>query len=110
MGRIYKLVSGDKEYTLNFNSYAVMQAYKKYGTDGLDEVAANQPFEFLFEMIRFALSDNGRNTLHDADVYDFIDGVGGIASETVTKEIGSWIKEAFQVPEEPKKKQEKEAV
>lgn len=100
---IYKIKSNDQEFTLNFNSYAVMMVYKKYGSEGLAEVETSRPLEFIFDMIRFGLSDNGRKTIEDADVYDFIDGLGGITSPTVTTEIGGYIRKAFEVPETKKK-------
>lgn len=103
MGNIHKVISNEKEYTLNFNSYAIMQVYKKYGSEGLAEVEVNKPLEFIFDMIRFGLMDNGRKTIEDADVYDFIDGLGGITSESVTKDIGGYIRKAFEVPESKKK-------
>ena len=80
-----------------------MQVYKKYGTDGLATVQEQQPFEFMFDMIKFGLSDNGRKALEDSDVYEFIDGIGGVTSETFLQDIGGWIREAFQVPEAKKK-------
>lgn len=103
MSNIHKILSNDKEYTLNFNSYAVMQVYKKYGSEGLAEVETSRPLEFIFDMIKYGLSDNGRKTIEDCDVYDFIDGLGGITSPVVTTEIGGYIRKAFEVPETKKK-------
>lgn len=102
MSNIHKLISGDKEYTLNFNSYAIMQAYKKYGTEGLSKVETENPFGFIFDMIKFGLSDNGRKEWDDADVHDIIDNIGGINSDRI-KEISGWIASAFGVPESKKK-------
>jgi len=73
MGKLHHITVNNVDHVLNFNSYAVMQAYKKYGAEGLENVMATDPFSFLFDMLKFGLSNNGRKEWSDADVYDLID-------------------------------------
>lgn len=111
MGKLHTIKINEQEYTLNFNSYAVMQAYKKYGADGLENVMATDPFSFLFDMLKFGLSDNGRKDWPEYQVYDLIDGLGGINSEGFIQ-LSGWMREAFETPEssrsDSKKNEEQE--
>jgi len=105
MGKLHTIKVNEVEHALNFNSYAVMQAYKKYGAEGLETVMSNDPFSFLFDMLKFGLSNNGRKEWSDADVYDLIDNIGGINSELFIQ-ISGWMREAFETPSESSKKNE----
>lgn len=90
-----------KEYVLNFNSYAVMQAFRKYGAEGLASVTRN---ELNFEMIRWGLSQNGSKVVEEAEVYELIDSIGGLFSEQFS-ELSAWVLEAFNIPSDSKKKE-----
>lgn len=98
---IHVLKTPEKEYTLNFNSYAVMQAFRKYGAEGLASVTRN---ELNFEMIRWGLSNNGAKAVEEAEVYELIDSIGGLFSEQFT-ELSGWVLEAFNIPSDSKKKE-----
>ena len=100
----HKISSNGVEYELNFNSYAIMMIMKKHNND-LSNLADTQA---AFDMIKFGLSDNGRNDISDPEVYDFIDGLEGGALGDDIKKISKWIFEAFKIPEalEAKKKEE----
>lgn len=102
---VHTIEANGAQHVLNFNSYAVMQCYRKYGADGLERAMANDPFSFLFDMLKFGLSDNGRKEWQDADVYDLIDGMGGITSDVFVN-VSTWMKEAFEVPVSKKKETE----
>lgn len=107
MGNIHKIVSAEKEFTLNFNSYAVMQLYKKYGAEGLETITVS---DLNFDMIRWGLSENGRVNVSEAEVYDFIDGIGGVNSDMFLETIKDLVFQALKIPVESKKKEETEAV
>jgi len=103
---IHTVKTEDKEYVLNFNSYAVMQAFRKYGAEGLATVTRN---DLNFDMIKFGMSENGSVTVTDAEVYKFIDGIGGVFGEQFTGDLTNWVLEAFNIPTTESKKKEEAA-
>lgn len=100
---VHKVKIEDKEYVLNFNSYAVMMLYRNYTLEQLAQVGV---YELNFNMIRWGLSENGRVEVTEPEVYDFIDGIGGAASEMFLKTLTEWITSAVQIKSEPSKKKE----
>jgi hypothetical protein len=103
---IHTIQAGDKKYTLNFNSYAVMQAFRKYGAEGLATVTKN---ELNFDMIRWGMSKNGSVEVAEQEVYDFIDQIGGVFGDVFGTEIYSYVLSAFNIPQAESKKKEEEA-
>lgn len=97
----------DRIYVLNFNSYAVMHLFRKYGADGLNDAPLQ---DVNFDMIRWGLSDNGRADVEDVDVYDFIDDIGGVMSDNFLITIRDWVFASITVPEVKKKEEEIAAV
>jgi hypothetical protein len=103
---IHTIKTKDRDYVLNFNSYAVMQAFRKYGAEGLATVTKN---ELNFDMIKWGGSKNGSLEVSDQDVYDMIDAIGGVFGDTFGVEIYGYVLEAFNIPTEASKKKEEEA-
>ena len=103
---IHTIQAGDKKYTLNFNSYAVMQAFRKYGAEGLATVTKN---ELNFDMIRWGMSKNGSVEVAEQEVYDFIDQIGGVFGEVFGTEIYNYVLAASNIPQTESKKKEEEA-
>jgi len=103
---IHTIKTADRDYVLNFNSYAVMQAFRKYGAEGLATVTKN---DLNFDMISWGLSKNGNVTVLDSEVYQFIDEVGGVFGEVFGTEIYGYVLEAFNIPSTESKKKEEEA-
>lgn len=106
MGKLHNIQVNGVDHVVNFNSYAVMQAYKKYGAEGLETVMQSDPFSFLFDMLKFGLSDNGRKEWSESEVYDLIDGMGGINSEGFIQ-LSGWMREAFETPESSRSESKK---
>lgn len=108
MSNVHTVKTEHKEYTLNFRSYAVMMLYRTYTIDQINELSVT---DLNFCMIKYGLSDNGRIDVKDADVYDFIDEIGGATSEMFVKTILGWSVQAITVqPAESKKKEDQEAI
>jgi hypothetical protein len=103
---IHTIQAGDKKYTLNFNSYAVMQAFRKYGAEGLATVTKN---ELNFDMIRWGMSKNGSVEVSETEVYSFVDEIGGVFGEVFGTEIYGYVLAAFNIPSSESKKKEEEA-
>jgi len=103
---IHTIKTKDQEYVLNFNSYAVMQAFRKYGAEGLATVTKN---ELNFDMIRWGMSKNGSAEVSETEVYAFVDEIGGVFGETFGTEIYGYVLAAFNIPSTESKKKEEEA-
>jgi hypothetical protein len=106
MGKLHTIRVNEQEHVLNFNSYAVMQAYKKYGAEGIDTALMEDPFTFLMDMLQWGLSDNGRKQWKEAELCDVIDQSGGLPF--LTGQVADWIKEAFIIPVDSKKNETEE--
>lgn len=104
---IHKIISGEKEYTLNFGSYAIMQVYRKHGVEGLNTITIH---DLNFDMIKFGLAENGQKEISDSDVYEFIDGLeGGMYGDLFKTDINRLVQSAFNVPETKKNEIAEEA-
>lgn len=92
----------EKEYLLNFNSYAVMQLFRKYGAEGLGTAPLQ---DVNFDMVKWGISENGSKEVKDSEVYELIDDIGGATGDNFLVVIRDWVFASITTPEVKKKEE-----